>query len=69
MPVPRISPDDKSCMNCSRFDFHPQKPRLNRECLFKGKITTKYGRCAQWRDCRTLTQRLRREKVMKAFTK
>lgn len=68
MSAPRISEYQKSCLNCGWFDFNPARPRkLNRECCYEGKVTTKRGVCQMWKDTRTPEQAERGELVMKGF--
>jgi len=67
MFIPAISNQEHSCVTCAWFGFNPDKPKLNRECLYKGSIKLEDGMCQCWKDTRTLKQRLLRRKVKKAF--
>jgi len=66
--IPRISEYNRSCLNCKWFDFNPDRPiKLNRECMYPEPVKIKRGVCQMWKDTRTLWQRLKGERVMKAF--
>lgn len=70
MMIPKISEYERSCLNCKHLNFkfmQSGRRKLNRECCYEGTISVKRGVCQQWEDTRTFMQRLRRQKIMKAF--
>jgi len=72
--MPTMNPNAKNCVTCARFGFAPDPNtksgfKLNRECLYKGKITTVNGSCNQWKDPRSVKEKLLKKPIkLKAFT-
>lgn len=71
---PMINPNSKTCITCDYFGFKPDPNtksgfKLNRECLYEGKISTENGSCTKWRDPRTTKEKLAKKQIkVKAFT-
>ena len=68
MMYPTISKKDRSCLNCKKFDFNPERPvKMNRECMYPAPVTVEDGVCQMWLDMRTLKQKLQGKTPMKRF--